>query len=107
MTTRNFDAFATLNDGTPIKDEKEQISYKTLIVNSLGALFETDRNVASGELYKRGKLADKVASGGDIELSAEDMTTIKTHVAKMFPPRVISAIHDYVDKDYKATTSEN
>lgn len=100
MTTKNFDESACFSNGEPIKVGESQVTYKKLIVEALSARFPDDERQPSTELYKRGKLADLIEKGGDIDLESGQLSMLKEYVAKGWPPRVISAVHDKIEADY-------
>lgn len=68
--------------------------------NALTQLFEDERSLSGVEKHKRGKLAQRVFDAeGEIDLSAEEITTIKTCVGKHFNPLVVAQIYDILESD--------
>jgi hypothetical protein len=100
MTTKNFDTLAILSNGKPITSGDQQATYKDLISTALGLRFEEDARTPVADLYKRGKLADKVDAGGDVTFEADELAKMKEYVAKAYAPRIITAIHDKIEADY-------
>jgi hypothetical protein len=102
MTTKNFDAPAFFSNGDPIKklNSEEQGTFKYFILFALSASYESDRSLPAAELYKRGKLADMVDAGGDLDLDSTQITMIKDFIAKAWSVRIITAVHDMIERDY-------
>ena len=99
MPIKNFDAqlvnfagefvFDAKRDftGRVVLDEKGQPTpepafLRGQISNAVGAKYQGDEALPFDEQLKRGELARKIAKGGNIELTEEEIVQIKTLVAK-------------------------
>jgi hypothetical protein len=110
MVTRNFDTPANYSSGEPIiimkKGNETPATFKDLAVIALSGSYSTDGTLAAGALYDRGKLADAIDAGGNVEISVTDIMTIREFVSKAWPVRVIATIYDYLEKDLITTTTK-
>lgn len=104
MTTKNFDEKALYSGGKPIMatidGALQEATYKDLLSQALSARYRDDDTLSAAELYKRGKLADKIDAGGDVSLEAPEMTMLKDYMAKMWAPRMVATVHDKIEADY-------
>lgn len=57
-----------------------------------------DESVSGLEKFHRGQLAQKVNSGGDIDLTVEELTKIKDMVGKFGTPLSVLQIFNHIEK---------
>ncbi|MGH9864812.1 MAG: hypothetical protein ACRD4H_05285 [Candidatus Acidiferrales bacterium] len=98
----NFDRNIKALDGTDLVERDQQsgelkpVPMKDLIVGAL--LANNPGETLSGiDKFHRGKLAEKVFAGGDIELPIEDVTKIKDVIGSYCTPLVVFQIFDYIE----------
>ena len=63
--------------------------------------YPDERDLPGEEKWRRGKLADKVSVGGNVDLSLDEMSKIKTLIGKMYGPTVIMRAWPLLDPTLK------
>lgn len=74
------------------KTGRPQITLKRAAVNAVQAMFEDERNLDGSEKLKRWQLAMRIHLGGDVDLSADEITLVKKLVGKLYGPSVVGPV---------------
>lgn len=69
----------------------------TAIYASLQAQLPTDAGTSLEAQMKRYRLLQRVGKGGEIDVTAEEISMIKDRVSKAFPISVVGAVVDIVE----------
>jgi len=81
----NMDQMMVDFDGDPIKDEKDQPwQLKKLLVSSLCAQLEIDKNVSADAAVKRWKFANRLHDGGEQELTPEEASELRDRLPRCY-----------------------
>ena len=80
------------NDG---KGNAVEASLKTLLVNAVLAPTEKELGV---DKVKKYELAKMIFKGGEVDLTAEDITLIKKQVGENFAPIVVGQVFEMLEK---------
>lgn len=130
---RNFSAILKQLDGTPIKDGADKLkrdaegrpvwdtttsepivlepakdcTLKSICLGAIGGAIDGD-NVMTGEKkYALYKLADRISKGGAVEVTTEEVATLKERIAKTYANFiVIGAAFDALEADYVEPPAE-
>lgn len=94
---RNFSTSLVDLDGKPYEDKA---TLKTVCLTALVQPLEEDRSQTAEQKLALYTLAKKVNRGGVVEVTAEELTTIKTRVGKMFGVLVVGLVFEMLDTDY-------
>ena len=73
---KNFDTILTNLENVSLKNEDQEITLKTVCINVLSADFPEER-IEAEEKFKRWLLAKKIYSGGEIDVTPEEIALIK------------------------------
>jgi len=98
-----FSAIITDADGAPILDcvgnncTGPPLTLGGVALRALTAQFEDERNLSGEEKFARGELALRVHKGGRIDVSAEDIATIKKLIAKGYGPLIVIRAWSMID----------
>ncbi len=101
----NFDKTIKALDGTDLQEGGQPVLFKDLIVGALLANHADEPGLSGMAKFNRGKLAEKVFAGGDLELPVEDIAIIKDMIGKYCTPLVVFQIFDYIEGTKLAATS--
>jgi len=91
----DFSELITDQDGVQIMDcagvgcSGPPLTLGIVSLRALTAQFDDDKNLSGEDKFKRGELALRVYKGGVIDLTAEDIATIKKLVAKGYGPLIV------------------
>lgn len=90
------------NDDKPMLEgegaEKRQSTAKLAVITALTSALPGDENLKDDAKHKLYKLSKRVKKGGeDVELSAEELTTIKQRVAIGFSPLISGQVWDVIE----------
>lgn len=89
--TVNMDAVLKTLNGEPLIDAGKPVTLKDVCVNAL--LAQQDGEVVDAkEKFARYELALKVNKGGDVEVTAEEITKIKDLTGKIYPTLVVGQV---------------
>ena len=80
------------NDG---KGNAVEASLKTLLVNAVLAPTKDEKGVDKVRKYE---LAKMIFKGGEVDLTAEDITLIKKQVGENFAPIVVGQVFEMLEK---------
>ena len=64
--------------------------------------YDDDRGATGDAKLKRFRLAMKVGDGGEVELKVEEITELKTFIAKAFGPLIVGRAYDLLDPESDA-----
>lgn len=84
-------------DGTLIKLNDKDITFKSLIIDALMSNFP-DEKLDGVEKLKRYKLASKIFSSDEVELSTEEIVEIKQVAAKGLVTIAVGQIYEYLEQ---------
>lgn len=79
---KNFDVPAELTNGQQITNNGKSVLIKDIIEQLLSGNYDDERNLSGAIKFQRGLLGAKVAKGGDIEFTIEELAIIKEIVGK-------------------------
>jgi hypothetical protein len=103
---RNFDHTLKTLDGSDVVDVAAikdgvapVLSMKTVAVNSLMATFEDDRNVSGDEKLNRYLLATRINAGGEVELNAEEILSLKKLIGRGYNALVVGQAFLFLEAD--------
>ncbi len=96
----NVDEKLTTLDGQTMMDSDAQgnaieASLKTLLVNAV--LAPTEKEVGVDKV-KKYELAKMIFKGGEVDLTAEDITLIKKQVGENFAPIVVGQVFELLER---------
>lgn len=78
--------------------EADPVTLRAVIVNSLDAAPGKNDGVEDGVArYRKGKLAGKVMEHDAVDLTADEITLVKTAVGKLYLPLVVSQAWDMME----------
>jgi hypothetical protein len=73
---------------------------------ALNGVFDSDAKLNGDEKMKIYRVGKKVANGGVVDFSTEELAMIKERVGKMYGAMSVGAIFDTMDADYRTATAE-
>lgn len=79
------------------KESSDQATVGTASYSALSAPLPEDQGMSMDQKLKIYRLVQKVAAGGKADLSAEEITTIKSRAAKALPMVWFGALADLLD----------
>jgi hypothetical protein len=101
-------------DGHPIIDDlkcpadkdgkrtcSDELTLSTVSVRALLANFPDEQNLAGDEKLKRFVLASKIRDGGEVKLTAEEISLIKRLIGKAYVPTVVGRSYPLLDSGEK------
>ena len=96
---RNFNTTLKTLDGKPIKEADDlDVTLSTVAVNALLAAYEDERNLAGDDKVKRFKLAQLINDAdGEVEVTAEQVSLLKTLIAKGYTPLVVGQAYEILE----------
>lgn len=124
---RNFSATLNQLDGTPILDgmpkykrdasgalvydtatsepivleEAKPATLKSICMGAVGAAIDGDNTMTGEKKYALYKLADRISKGGAVEVTSEEIATLKERIAKTYGNIiVIGAAFDALETDF-------
>ena len=71
-------------DGSVVKNGETELDLKTVVVASLGTPLEDDKGLSADKAVSRWKLAVKLYSGGEQEITPEEATEIRNRIPKCY-----------------------
>lgn len=78
---RNLDALILQLDGNPFEDKA---TLKTVVFMAVTTPLQADQHDSVDQKIRLYTLAQKVYQGGEVDLSAEDISLIKDRIGKVF-----------------------
>lgn len=93
----NFDAALLDLKGEEMKDGETAVTLKTVAVNALFAPFPDEREIDGNEKAKRFNLGLRIDAGGEIEVSAEEISLVKKLIGKAFPVLVVGRAYQLIE----------
>lgn len=101
---KNFDTQVTdLITGKPISDgvTKEPLTVGTVAVTAL--LTSNEGDPKGDEKARRYRLASRLCHGGELDVTAEDLTLLKSVVGANYMPLVVGQFYEWADASYVPT----
>ncbi len=91
---RNFDQLLTGLGGKPLLNEDQQPTNLTLGAICVQALLMTfpDEQVTGEEKFRRYQLAERLSTGGEVEVTAEEVALLKNLAGKGYVPLMVGAV---------------
>jgi len=103
---RNFDTTFKQLNGDDLKDGGAAtagvdavLSLKVVSVNSLLAPFEVDKNLSGEEKLRRYLLATKIHAGGEVDLTAEDISLLKLLIGRGYSALIVGQAFLMLESD--------
>lgn len=98
----DFSQTITNYDGTPVKDNEQEVTLKLLSVGALSAQFQDEQNLPPTDKFKRGDLALKIYNSTEpLSLKSEDVTMLKNVIGKAYGPMVVYKAYQLLDAGEK------
>lgn len=85
----NFGAALTDADGEPIKEGEKALTLGRASLMALTLTLPDDANMTGEEKFKLGQLASRVYTDKTVDLSAEEVATLKKRIGKAFNSLVV------------------
>ena len=83
--------------GKPLKEPGgASPTVKDVVVNAL--ITATEGTPTATDKFARYQLARKIAKGGDVDLTPEDLTLVKLVVGQVYGPLVVGQVFEWADK---------
>jgi hypothetical protein len=95
---RNLDQVMTDLDG---KDFQDKATLKTIVFNALASPMQEDSSMSIDKKMKQYALLQTINKGGEVELTAEDISLIKERGCKIFPLIVFGRMVEMLEQDNK------
>lgn len=97
---RDFSTILIGIGGQKILDGDQQpLTLGVAAVTALVASYPDEPNLTGEGKFKRWLLAERLANGGVIEVSAEEVTLIKQLIGRGYPPLVVGPAYLALEKD--------
>lgn len=94
---KNFDVPFLDFDGNAVKENDKEILLGSLIFNAIQQS-KDNSDISGEEKYGRFKLIEKIVKGGDIELTIEELATIKKCIGSgIYTPLVVGRVYDLLE----------
>lgn len=87
---------------TPIDGKEGVLTLKTISVNALLAelpLNQRENPETGREKLKKFKLAEKINDGGEVELTAEDISLIKEKIGKTYATLIVGKSYELLEQE--------
>lgn len=95
LVWRNRDGTVVLNsEGKPTLMTLSSVCSEALL-----GTYDDDRATSGDAKFKRFRLAMKISDSAEVDLKAEEVTEIKSFLAKAFGPLVIGRAYDLLDPE--------
>lgn len=95
---RDFSAVLTFA-GKPVKEQDAELNLGGVAVSALLLLRQDESNISGEDKFKRYKLAERLTSGGVIDVSVEELALLKKLIGAMYQPIVVGAAFDLLERD--------
>lgn len=93
----DFDAVLLDLKGEIMKDGDAPVSLKTVAVNALFAPFPDEREIDGTEKAKRFNLGLRIDVGGEVEVSAEEVSLVKKLIGKAYPVLIVGRAYQLIE----------
>ena len=94
---RNFDLPMTDFDGKPYGDGA---TLRTVAFMAIQAVLPTDDRMVVGQKLALYNLAAKVAKGGVVDLSVEDLALLKERIGNAMTPMAVGKAFELLEQDF-------
>lgn len=90
-------------DGKPIVIAKDMppLTLSDVCVNALETPLDTDKQMSGQEKFKLDQIARKIYNGKNIDLTVEEISTIKERVGKAYGPMIVGQVWKLLDPSQK------
>lgn len=96
---RDFKKSLTGFDGKELTDSDKPITLGIICVNALRGTFKGEEDLSGVEKEKRYRLARKIYDQGEVEVSAEEITLLKTLIGKGYPVDIVGPAYELLEED--------
>jgi hypothetical protein len=62
-------------------------------IEALNGIFEDEKNLSGEAKFKRHQLCARIYKGGEVDVTAEEISLMKLLVGKGYPPIVVGAVY--------------
>lgn len=101
----NFDIAITDLDGNEIKNSEkreEVVTLKHIAIMSLMNPVPKQNSTENGAIkFSRYQLAQKINVGGEVEITAEEISTLKEKIAESYSPLIVGRSYDILESNNK------
>jgi hypothetical protein len=101
MMKVDFDTVLRDLKGTAIKDGDGEFTLGAASATALLSPYPDEQNLDPKDKVRRYKLATKIADGGEVDLSIEEIADLKKLIGKAFPPLVVGRAYEILDPEPK------
>jgi hypothetical protein len=101
---RNFDAPMLDLDGKPYTDKA---TLKSVVFGAIQAQLMGDEQMSTDVKLRLYTVASKIAKGGVVEVSVEDLALIKDRVGRAYSPLVVGEAFRLLEQDYVAPAAND
>lgn len=101
----NFDAVILDQRGKPMlasSEGEETVKLGAIAEQALLAAYADENGLPAGEKVRRYKLFNKVSVGGEIDITAEEVTLLKQCIGKGYPPLIVGRAYDLIEPGAEA-----
>jgi hypothetical protein len=85
---------------------EDDVVLANIAVRALMASYQDETNLAGEEKFKRYALAMKIKDGGDVSVSAEEVSLLKRLIGKLYTPLVVGRAFPLLDPAEKAAAAK-
>lgn len=85
------------NNGVPLKNEDKDIVLSDICTNACFAVVETDKQLNGSQKYELYRLGNKIAGGGEIDVTAEEVSKLKERVGQAYTQLVVGLTFDLLE----------
>lgn len=97
---RNFDAILKTLDGEDFKaDGAAPLTLKKVCIGAIGAALPGDEQMDGERKFGLYKLADRINKGGLVDVTAEEIATLKARIAKSYTVFAIGAAYTLLEAE--------
>jgi hypothetical protein len=100
---RNFDAPLTDFDGKPFEDGS---TLKTICMAALVSAADGDQQAKGEDKVKLFQLAQRIHAGGVIDVTSEDIATLKGRIGKLFGVVAVGRAFELLEADFVPPAGE-
>jgi hypothetical protein len=90
-------------DRKPLNESDRAMTLAIVACTALSAQFRDEDNLAADIKYKRFKLGCKIANGGIVDLSVDEIATLKQLIGRAFSPLIVGRSFDLLDPKIEET----
>lgn len=102
----DFDALMKDFQNKVISEGGKNTTLAAVACTALSAQFADEANLAADEKYRRYKLGCKLADGGAVDLSVDEIAMLKKLIGRAFSPLIVGRSFDVLDPPSQETTAK-